>query len=420
MNKSVLVALHMTVLAALAPIAVAKSVPLEPPDPGRGIIGVTIKVISPAKIGSTPASAVFFVRVVDDADRFAAESLISSTYTKGGNVYLLNAKPGRYVAVGCTYTSASGLVLSTESGAVAFSEADIIKTEVEVRAGAVVFMGHIDAQSSTKTQDADAAQSHYLRMMAPSGATQGFMARVMTGNLVYIASFKQIDRGPAAEAGLWNEAIEHDFKNEADWKRRIGGRSVAPAGAASGAVLGGAVASVDAFVSGVCFTVNNAKARTTGSPKEADAIAQMACQTVMTDWDSHGCRENLNQDPCMKRLRSLDGSLKSSGSSLLFAAAQGGQPAICSAMIAMGSDPSAAIATSWTPLMIASAENRAETVKLLLEKGAHVDAKNADGKTATAIAAEHPWPEIVEILAKASAPAEPTAPPTPPTGDAGD
>jgi TPR repeat protein len=413
MNRAVPVACCLTVVAALAPISVAKSVPLEPPDPGRGIIGITVKVVPPARMGSNVANAVFFVRVAEDADRFAAESLIASTYAKGENVYLLNAKPGRYVAVGCTFNAAVGLGFAgaTSDGAVAFSQPDIVKTEVEVRAGAVVFMGRIDVQSSTKIQKADGAQSHYLRMIAPTGASQSFMARAMTGHLVYIASFKEIDRGPSAAAVLWNEAIEHDFKNDAAWTNRIARRSVEPMGVAPGAIAAGATPSSDAFVSGVCITVNTAKARAAGSPKEADTIAAMACQTVMTDWSSHGCGSNPDQDPCKKRLRSLDGSLRSAGSSMLYAAAQAGQTAICKTMIAVGSDPNAAIATSWTSLMIAAAEDRPEVVKLLLDSGANRDATNAEGKTAATIAAERSSPEIVAMLTKA-------APATPPQGDA--
>jgi len=39
-------------------LASAKPLPLEAPDPGRGVVGVRIKVIPPAKMGSNSADAV--------------------------------------------------------------------------------------------------------------------------------------------------------------------------------------------------------------------------------------------------------------------------------------------------------------------------------------------------------------------------
>lgn len=228
MKTAIAVACGSFVLASLAPLVSAKPLPLEAPDPGRGVIGVTIKVIPPARMGSMAAVAVYFVRVVEDADRFRAESVINSNLSKGRNVYLLNAKPGRYVAVGCDVAMASG----GGEGRVVFTKADILKTEVEVRAGSVVFMGDIDAQSSTKTGESDEAQAHYLPMIAPAAANKGFMTRALGGNFVYTAVFKDIVRDEAAAAEFWGDAIEKHFKNEPAWSSRIAGRSVVPPGGA--------------------------------------------------------------------------------------------------------------------------------------------------------------------------------------------
>ena len=86
---------------------------------------------------------------------------------------------------------------------------------------------------------------------------------------------------------------------------------------------------------------------------------------------------------------------------MLFAAARAGQTSICSVMLGMGSDPNAVTSTGWTPLMIAAIENKPETVKLLLEKGASREVENPDGKTAATIAADSGHPAIVELLTKA-------------------
>lgn len=204
----------------VASLVSAKPLPLEAPDPGRGVVGVRVKVIPPAKIGSNSADAVYFVRIVEEADRFGAEGLIHSNYSKGQHVYLLNAKPGRYVAVGCDIDMGPG----GQRGAVVFSKDAIQQTEVEVAAGAVVFMGEIEAQSSTKTSEADEAQVHYLRLMAPTAANKGFMSKAMTGNYAYTATFKSVAKDEATASAFWREATEKHFKNEPAWQSRTGGR----------------------------------------------------------------------------------------------------------------------------------------------------------------------------------------------------
>jgi hypothetical protein len=105
-------------LLLIASLASAKPLPLEAPDPARGVVGIRIKVIPPAKIGGNSADAVYFVRVVEEGDRFNSESLVHSNYSKGEHVYLLNAKPGRYVAVGCDFDMGPG----GGRGSVAFSK----------------------------------------------------------------------------------------------------------------------------------------------------------------------------------------------------------------------------------------------------------------------------------------------------------
>ena len=432
MKTAIAVACGLFLLVTIAPLSSAKPMPLETPDPGRGIIGVRVKVIPPARIGSNYCDVVYFVRVVADADRFGAESLIDSNYTDDRDVYLLNAQPGRYVAVGCKLAPKHapmapgvpvapgfqvGLSFSAGAATVTFAKADILQTEVEVRAGGVVFMGQIESRSSTKTGEADEAQAHYLQVIAPDAAHQGSVARAFSGQVVYAAAFKSIERGQAAETTFWDESIEKRFTNEPAWASRIAHRSsVLVVGAAGSASTGAtqatspaatdatstdAISSTDEFLSAVCVEVNTVKARANGQPKEAPQIARLVCQPVMTGWRSQGCPENPDQDLCKKRLASFDGSLKSSGSSMLFAAARAGQTSICSAMLGMGSDPNAVTSAGWTPLMIAAAENKSATVKLLLESGARRDVKNPDGKTPATIAAESGHPAIVELLTKA-------------------
>jgi ankyrin repeat protein len=397
-TSTLLVSIGLLLLAAITPVSSAKAPPLEPPDGSRGIIGVKVKVFPPAQTGWGSADVVYFARVVDDSDRFGAEGVISSNYVKGGHIYLLNAKPGRYVAVGCKFV----LGTAGDIGQVVFSRADILRSEVEVGAGGVVFMGAIVAESSTNTRELDQAQAHYLSIIAPAAARKGFVARVFSREFAYTAVFTSVVRDPSAAKAFWNKAIAKHFKNEPAWANGLAVRSLTPGGVTAGST--GTASSSDRFLSAVCVDVNTAKARASGQPQEAAKIARLICESILTDWVSSGCGEKPDQAPCRKRLASFDGSMTSAGSSLLFAAAEAGETAICSVMIAMGSDPNAAISTGWTPLMIAAAGNRPETVRLLLDRGASRDAKNPDGKTPAMIAAEAGHPAIVELLTKASAP----------------
>ena len=109
MKRIEAVALSLLLFTCATLSALAKTPTLEPPVPSRGAIGVKVKLIPHSQMGYFNADAVYFVRVVDDSDRFASDSLIPSTYSKGTNVYLLNARPGRYVAVACTCQGVKGM-----------------------------------------------------------------------------------------------------------------------------------------------------------------------------------------------------------------------------------------------------------------------------------------------------------------------
>ena len=56
-----------------------------------------------------------------------------------------------------------------------------------------------------------------------------------------------------------------------------------------------------------------------------------------------------------------------------------------------------------TPLMLASARGRSDTVRLLLAAKADVSAADDDGKTALVLALENEYPEVAELLLSAVA-----------------
>jgi hypothetical protein len=208
-------------LAALVSVSVgaaAKGPQLPVPDPERGALAVTIKAIPPMKLGSMPAVQIFLVNLDRDADPLDAESVTPSNYSDGEQVYFLNARPGRYVAVAARLR---GAALSREEFHAFFSQEMIPQTETTVVAGRMAFMGRFTVQTSTKMTDADPAQAHYYRLILPETSRLGFMARALNGTAPYTAQLAQAARDTQTAEAFWAEADRRSFKGEPSWQELV-------------------------------------------------------------------------------------------------------------------------------------------------------------------------------------------------------
>ena len=217
--------------------AEAKGPPLPEPDSKRGSIGVTFRLKAPIGMGiKKSAVQIFFVRLEGgDEDAFSAEQVIPSTYSKKKQVYLLNAKPGRYVAVAANLGSqATAGSMSPVGGGVSvgfqppvmkfsafFSIEMIPQTEVTVVPGEMVFMGDLLAKGSTKMENTDAAQAHYYRMLSPEAADKGYLARTFSGSAVYRAELEGVSKDVATESAFWSQALKKVFKKEPAWIKEV-------------------------------------------------------------------------------------------------------------------------------------------------------------------------------------------------------
>jgi hypothetical protein len=98
-------------LAALIAANLAGCAAPKPPAPqvDAGIVGISLRIWAPDVMSqpyepydykrlNNPAK-VYFVRLEGDADPLKQRSVIESNFEQDGQVYLLNAKPGRYAAV---------------------------------------------------------------------------------------------------------------------------------------------------------------------------------------------------------------------------------------------------------------------------------------------------------------------------------
>jgi hypothetical protein len=82
-----------------------------------------------------------------------------------------------------------------------------------------------------------------------------------------------------------------------------------------------------------------------------------------------------------------------------------------SGLTAKASNTKFTVGTGGTALMLAAANDHTETVKLLLDRGADINVRDNEGKTALVWAREKGHPEIVQLIEAASRKGGPTTPP---------
>jgi hypothetical protein len=116
-------------------------------DPRLGAIGVTIQSRGPVALASRPyASVAYFVRVDEGVDILHAEEVLESSFGDRNQVYLLNARPGKYVLVGAytpDFTAHAKGINDQPSTSIYFDKEMIPATEVIVEAGKITFAGEI-------------------------------------------------------------------------------------------------------------------------------------------------------------------------------------------------------------------------------------------------------------------------------------
>ena len=201
-------------IGLLCSVAAAAKAPKVPaPDPECGAIGMTIKVKAQLAIGGALyATRVYLARVDEGGDPLRAGGVYESTFDSKAQVYLLNAKPGRYVLVGAQTPELrpSGGAPGAPPVTVVFDREMIPKTEVTVEAGKILFMGEIIVKTGASMNDADKAQRHY-------GALIG--TKLLFG--IHPGTSPGLDREPATERAFWEKAIKKVFDDGDGWSRLV-------------------------------------------------------------------------------------------------------------------------------------------------------------------------------------------------------
>jgi len=190
--------------------------PLPSPDPERGTIAVT--VVARSAVGpEIPSARVYFVRLEDVSGVLEADELIPSSFSDGEQAYLLNCEPGRYVAVaGELRYGGSGRTYH-----VFLDEATISGTEVTVEPGTIAFMGSILVNLGTKIQRADAAQSHFLRVLDAAIFRKGYLRGAALEPTLYLGKLVRMDRSARAERNFLARAEREVFDQNEAWQAKV-------------------------------------------------------------------------------------------------------------------------------------------------------------------------------------------------------
>jgi hypothetical protein len=169
-------------------------------DPDSSAIGIRFETHVPI-FGHLP-SIVFFVRTENDGD-IAQNQVIASNFARKGRLYLLNAPPGKYVAVASGRSDQYGRYFTL------FSKELIESTRVEVVPGKLAFMGSYSLSESLRMGNAEPIQSHYADLLAPRLA-ESHVKQFLFLTTLYRGTMRKGRRDEAAQAEFLTESRE-DF-----------------------------------------------------------------------------------------------------------------------------------------------------------------------------------------------------------------
>ena len=178
--------------------------PPKPLDPQRAIIGIAVKTRAPLRIVVDKADQVYFIKIHEAGDLYTRESFIRSTFGKDGQVYFLNAKPGRYAAVACYKRKP---LINFQ--ALSFFSKELIRlTEVTVDPGTIVFAGEYVVDQAMGVIEGDDAQVHYAQLSAPGlDLKRRFIGPF--GEYYYSCALHKECRDKQAEIRFMTNALEH-------------------------------------------------------------------------------------------------------------------------------------------------------------------------------------------------------------------
>ncbi len=203
------------VVVLLSGCATTQPIP-EISDPQSAAIAIDVTLKAPIGMFSNKPDQIYFVKI-DSGDGLIQQQIIRSNYTKDGRAYLLNSRPGTYVAVAAFFSrtgvpagppspGVSVTVTTGRSGYTTYFSKELVKhTEVTARENDFVFMGSYVVDQSTGLDGADEVQTHYKNVIAP-GETTGMLGMAFGGSIHYRGAMRERKADERARSEFFQKA----------------------------------------------------------------------------------------------------------------------------------------------------------------------------------------------------------------------
>jgi hypothetical protein len=194
--------------------------PPAPIDARSAGLCIAVSTRAPITVFSNDPETVLFVELPESGEpdfRHGVNRV--SNFTKDGCSYLLNAEPGRYVAVACYHAqhppppapnAHAAAVIDLGPSSIEYTTyfpIDMIRaSQVEVKPGAIAFMGSYVVDQAVGLEGADEVQLHYYRLLVPGRERLNAFVKLMSGDYHYRGTLHACDRSEAAIAKFYARA----------------------------------------------------------------------------------------------------------------------------------------------------------------------------------------------------------------------
>ncbi len=213
--------------------------PPVPESEQSSLIGMALVISSEAYQPDSP-SEVLFIRLEEgDKSYLSVNEVIRSHYAREGQYYLLNAKPGRYIAVAACSRRGKG---KGDGGASAVKQMYYLPlkvmqlSDVSLKEGEAAFMGkymvHLPSgfKFSTGLANPDEAQSFYCKRFQPDQlvpGTDGYIKGVIKGivrregDAAHAVKLQESHKDAKSEMEFWQKAKDH-FRGDSRQRKEYG------------------------------------------------------------------------------------------------------------------------------------------------------------------------------------------------------